>query len=33
MGKLEVNVIPVDQDGESEFPEDNIPDDPEELVG
>lgn len=33
MGKIEVNIIPVDEDGESEVPEDKIPDEPEELVG
>lgn len=33
MGKLEVNIIPVDQDGESELPEDMIPDEPEDLEG
>jgi hypothetical protein len=33
MGKLEVNIIPVDQDGESELPEDMIPEEPEDLEG
>lgn len=33
MGKLEVNIIPVDEDGESEIPEDFIPDEPEDLEG
>lgn len=33
MGKLEVNIIPVDKDGESEVDEDIIPDDPEDLIG
>ena len=28
MGKLEVNIIPVDEDGESEIPDENIPDSP-----
>ena len=32
MGKLEINVIPVDIDGESEIPEDMIPDSPDELI-
>jgi kinesin family member 13 len=33
MGKLEINIIPVDADGESEIPDDMIPDNSEELVG
>jgi hypothetical protein len=33
MGKLELNVIPVDVDGESEVPDDMIPEDPTDLVG
>lgn len=33
MGKLEVNVMPIDEDGESEIAEDRIPDEPSELVG
>ena len=33
MGKLEINVIPVDVDGESEVPDDMIPDDPTDLIG
>jgi len=33
MGKLEVNVIPVDEDGESEVPDERIPEAPEELEG
>ncbi len=33
MGKLEVNVIPVDEDGESDVPDDLIPDNPNELEG
>ncbi len=33
MGKLEVNIIPVDQDGDSEVPEEFIPEEPEELIG
>lgn len=32
-GKLEVNVIPCDTDGEGEFPEEIIPDSPTDLVG
>lgn len=32
-GKLEINVSPVDTDGESEVPEDNFPDDPMDLLG
>ena len=30
-GKLEVNIIPVDEDGESEVPEEIYPDDPKDL--
>jgi hypothetical protein len=33
MGKLELNVIPVDVDGESEVPDDMIPEDPTDLIG
>jgi hypothetical protein len=33
MGKLEVNLIPVDTDGESEIPEENIPENPLDLIG
>lgn len=33
IGKLEMNIIPVDQDGESEINEDLLPDEPSELVG
>lgn len=33
MGKLEVNLIPVDEDGESEVQEDMIPEEPEDLIG
>ena len=33
MGKLEVNIIPVDMYGDSEIAEDNIPDEPEDLIG
>mgnify|MGYP001807039981 CR=1 FL=1 len=33
MGKLDINLIPVDEDGESEIPEDKIPDEPAELIG
>jgi hypothetical protein len=33
MGKLEVNIIPVDEDGESEIPDDLIPEEPEDLIG
>jgi hypothetical protein len=30
-GKLELNLIPVDTDGENEVPEDMLPDDPQDL--
>lgn len=33
MGKLEINVLPVDIDGESEVPDEFIPESPDELVG
>jgi hypothetical protein len=33
MGKLDVNIIPVDEDGESEIPEDKIPEEAEDIVG
>lgn len=33
MGKLDINIIPVDQDGEGEVPDDMIPESPEDLVG
>jgi len=33
MGKLEVNIMPVDEDGESEVSEDIIPEEPEDLIG
>lgn len=33
MGKLEINVVPVDIDGESDIPDDMIPEDPNELIG
>lgn len=33
MGKLEINIIPVDTDGVSEVPDDMIPESPEELIG
>ena len=32
MGKLEINVVPVDTDGESEVPDDMIPEDPMDLL-
>jgi len=32
MGKIEINVIPVDEDGESEVPEDMVPESPEDLI-
>ena len=32
VGKLEINLIPVDEDGESEVPDENFPDSPEELI-
>ena len=31
-GKLDVNIIPVDEDGESEVPDDLAPENPMELV-
>jgi len=33
MGKLEINILPVDIDGESEVPDDFIPEQPEDLIG
>jgi hypothetical protein len=33
MGKLDINLIPVEEDGESEIPEEKISDDPSELLG
>ena len=33
MGKLKINIIPVDQDGESEVPDDMIPENPDDLIG
>ena len=33
MGKLEINVVPVDIDGESDIPDDMIPEDPIDLIG
>lgn len=33
MGKLEINVVPVDIDGESDIPDDMIPEDPVDLIG
>ena len=33
MAKLEINLIPVDEDGENEVPEEKIPDEPEDLIG
>ena len=33
MGKLEINVVPVDMEGEADIPDDMIPDDPSDLIG
>ena len=33
MGRLDVNVIPVDEDGESELPEEKVPEEPTDLIG
>ncbi len=33
MGKLDINVVPVDMDGESDLPDDMIPEDPNDLIG
>jgi hypothetical protein len=33
MGKLEMNVFPVDIEGEPDIPDDMIPDDPRDLIG
>lgn len=33
MGKLEINVVPVDFDGQSDIPDDMVPDDPADLIG
>ena len=33
MGKLEINVVPVDMDGESDISDDMIPEDPADLIG
>ena len=33
MGKLDVNIVPVDEDGESEISDEMIPDSPDELEG
>ncbi len=30
-GKLEINILPVDENGHDEYPEDNITDDPKDL--
>lgn len=32
-GKLNVNIIPVDQDGNEDLPDEMIPDEPEDLIG
>lgn len=31
-GKLEVNVVPVDQDGNEDIPDEDLPDSPEDLL-
>ena len=33
MGKLDVNVIPTDEEGEPDIPEEKVPEDPSELIG
>ncbi len=33
IGRLDINIVPVDQDGESDIPDDLIPDSPQELIG
>lgn len=33
MGKLDINIVPVDADGESDIPDDLVPEAAEELVG
>ena len=33
VGHLEVNIIPVDENGWDDVPEDMIPDEPEDLLG
>jgi hypothetical protein len=33
IGKLDINIIPVDMDGESDVPDDMLPEQPEDLIG
>lgn len=33
MGKLEVNIVPVDEDGNEDLPEELLSDNPMDLVG